>query len=92
MPGAVRNGIDHTLPGVVGRGVLLDIARLRGVEWILADDDPITSADLDAAAERQAVEVPTGDALLVRTGLRHSPRIVPPMASGTSSSPRRRCG
>ena len=68
MSGAVRNGIDHTLPGVVGRGVLLDIARLRGVEWILADDDPITSADLDAAAERQAVEVRTGDALLVRTG------------------------
>jgi kynurenine formamidase len=70
MSGAVRNGIDQTLPGVVGRGVLLDIARLRGVEWILADDDPITSADLDAAAERQAVEVRTGDALLVRTGWR----------------------
>ena len=70
MPGAVRNGIDHTLPGVVGRGVLLDIARLRGVEWIRSDDDPITSADLDAAAERQAVEVRTGDALLVRTGWR----------------------
>ena len=34
LRGASRNGIDQALPGAVGRGVLLDIARLRGVEWI----------------------------------------------------------
>ncbi len=68
--GASRNGIDQVLPGAVGRGVLLDIARLRGVDWIRADDKPIGVADLEAAEERQGVRVGTGDALLFRTGWR----------------------
>ena len=68
--GVRRNAIDETLPGMVGRGVLLDVARFRGVDWIGADDDPIGPEELDAAAAQQGVAVGPGDALLVRTGWR----------------------
>src|SRR4051794_36833811 len=32
--GAARLAMDAADPGIVGRGVLLDIARLRGVPWL----------------------------------------------------------
>ena len=49
------------------RGVLLDIAALKGVD-ILPDDYMITVADIEAAMARQNVEVRKGDAVLIRTG------------------------
>ena len=67
--GAARCSIDRLGKGVVGRGVLLDLAGLRGVPW-LAADDVITADDLDAACEAQGVRVVRGDILLVRTGWR----------------------
>jgi kynurenine formamidase len=67
--GAAHCSIDKLGPGIAGRGVLLDVARLNGVDW-LESGHAITPADLDAAAERQAVEVMPGDILLVRTGWR----------------------
>ena len=64
--GAARLGIEHYGP-IVTRGVLLDIARLLGVEYF-EDAHAITDDDL-ATAERQAgVSVERGDVLLVRTG------------------------
>ncbi len=68
--GASRNSIEAVLPGAVGRGVLLDLARLRGVDWISAEDDPITVAELERAEAAQGVRVGSGDALLFRTGWR----------------------
>jgi len=53
--------------GIAGRGVLLDIARLRGVDRLAAGED-ITPEDLQAAEARQGVEVGPGDIVLVRTG------------------------
>jgi len=71
--GATKLGAEK-LPAVVTRGVVLDIARLHGVDT-LDQLDPgyaITAEDLDAAAERAKVTVEPGDALLVRTGqMRH---------------------
>ncbi len=67
--GATRLGIDHLAKGVIGRAVLVDIARLHGVEH-LAASQPITPADLDAALARQDVTMHPGDILLVRTGWR----------------------
>ena len=61
--------IDKMAKGIVGRGVLLDIARLKGVDWLQAGE-VITPEDLDAAAERQGVEVRSGDILFFRTGWR----------------------
>lgn len=65
--GAVANSIDATVGRLVGRGVLLDIAGLKGVPS-LAPSEEITADDLDAACARQGVEVGTGDILLIRTG------------------------
>jgi kynurenine formamidase len=65
--GATKNSMDKVATRLVGRGVLLDIARLRGVSR-LGPDDEISAADLDRACESQAVTVGTGDILLVRTG------------------------
>ena len=64
--GATRCGIDK-VGAVVSRGVLLDVARTKGIDR-LAGATPITADDLDAAAAAAAVEVVPGDIVLVRTG------------------------
>jgi kynurenine formamidase len=65
--GAEANAIDVARDGVVSRGILLDIPRLLGKDF-LAKGEAITSEDLVAAEERQGVRVEEGDVLLVRTG------------------------
>src|SRR5579885_3482163 len=65
--GAARNAIDKLAAGIVSRGVLLDVARLRGVAR-LAPGEVIGPADLEAAERAAGVRVERGDVLLVRTG------------------------
>ena len=65
--GCTQLGIDNAKQGVVTRGVLLDIARLKGVEY-LEPGTPITIADLEAAEREAGVRVGEGDVLLVRAG------------------------
>jgi kynurenine formamidase len=68
--GALHNGIEAQAAGIAGRGVLLDIAALEGVDW-LPGGFVITPAHLDAAIARQGgVDVGPGDILLFRTGWR----------------------
>ena len=57
----------ETIPPIVGRAVLLDIATLRGVA-ALPDGDEVSVDDLEAACARASVEVSPGDVVLVRTG------------------------
>lgn len=64
--GAVRCGIDK-VRSVVGRAVLLDVARARGVDW-LDGGHAITAEDLDAALDLARTSVGVGDIVLVRTG------------------------
>jgi kynurenine formamidase len=64
--GATRNGIDKA-GAIVSRGVLLDVARHRGVER-LAGGEVITPDDLEATERAEGVHVERGDVLLVRTG------------------------
>ncbi len=65
--GAGRNSIDKQAAGIVSRGVLLDVARVNGVDR-LAPGRAITPADLEAAERAQGARVASGDVLLVRTG------------------------
>lgn len=53
--------------GIATRGVLLDVAAARGVEWIPAES-PVTGADLDAALAATGVTLEPGDALIVYQG------------------------
>jgi hypothetical protein len=46
--GALKDAIDKQAKGIAGRGVLLDLARLRDVPWLDAGYS-ITADDLDAA-------------------------------------------
>ncbi|MFE9878725.1 cyclase family protein [Streptomyces sp. NPDC005784] len=67
--GATALSVDLVRNGIVGRGVLLDIPRLRGVPW-LEPGDHVTADDLRAAEAAQGVRVGVGDILLVRVGHR----------------------
>ena len=66
-----RDGFTHLGIENVGmlmtRGVLLDIAELKGVD-MLAEDYEITVADLEAALERQDLTIEPGDAVIIHTG------------------------
>jgi kynurenine formamidase len=62
-----RGAIDILKDGLVGRGVLLDVPRVRGVPW-LEPGEHVFPDDLEAAERAQGVTVRTGDILLVRTG------------------------
>lgn len=65
--GAQKNSIDKVKDRMVGRGVLLDVARHLGIGY-LEDGIAITNEDLDAAAKAQGVEIRRGDFVIVRTG------------------------
>ena len=65
--GVQELGIEHTRAKMVGRGVLLDVARYKGVPW-LEDGYGISNDELDATAKAQGVEVRKGDFVIVRTG------------------------
>jgi len=65
--GAQKNGIEKTRDKMVGRGVLLDIARFKGVEF-LQDGYGISTQDLEACAHAQSVEIRRGDFVIFRTG------------------------
>jgi len=67
MRGAHKNGIEKFANKMVGRGVLLDVARWKGVAC-LADGYGITVADLDATARAQGVTVKRADFVIIRTG------------------------
>lgn len=65
--GAAKNSITNVRDRMVGRGVLLDVARHRGEES-LALGHRITADELDAVAAAEGVEIRSGDILLIRTG------------------------
>jgi kynurenine formamidase len=66
--GATRNSIDQIdVKGIVGRGVLIDLARARGVEH-LPPRTLVEPDELDSTLERQGVRLAAGDIVLVRTG------------------------
>ena len=65
--GCTKLGIDNLKNGVITRGVLVDIARLRGVEY-LEPGTPIYVEDLEAWEKKAGLKIGAGDALLLRTG------------------------
>lgn len=65
--GARANTVLSMADGVVGRGVLLDVARAQGREW-LGDGEVVTPDELEQAERHQGVRVGPGDVLLVAWG------------------------
>ena len=69
VKGADKCGIHTQAKGIAGRGVLLDVAKARGVDWLEAGT-VIGPEELDAVAAAQNVQGGAGDIVLIRTGWR----------------------
>jgi len=69
VTGAAELSIDLAGQGIVGRGLLLDIPRVRGVPW-LEPGDHVTADDLLAAESARFDRIEQGDLLFVRVGHR----------------------
>ncbi|MBN1674594.1 MAG: cyclase family protein [Kiritimatiellae bacterium] len=65
--GAECLDVDAYATGIVGRGVLLDIPRLRNVKW-LEPGTAVTAGELIEAEKAQGVRLAEGDIFLFRTG------------------------
>jgi kynurenine formamidase len=65
--GATVEAVELLHDGVVSRGVLLDVARTRGVRW-LEPGEGVMPADLETAERAAGVRIEPGDILVVRTG------------------------
>jgi kynurenine formamidase len=65
--GASSGSVEVLARGLVGRGVLVDMPRALGREW-LEPGEGIGPDDLDRAAAAQGVAIGAGDLVLVRTG------------------------
>lgn len=57
----------HNIPPMVGRGVLINMAKHNGVD-VMKAGQVITAADIKAAATAQKVEIREGDVVLLHTG------------------------
>ncbi len=64
--GLTKLSIDK-LPPIVSRGILLDIAKLKGQD-ILAEGTAINTAEIQAAATAAGVTIESGDVVLLHTG------------------------
>src|SRR5438445_3180309 len=65
--GARKCAIDVARDGIVTKGVLLDIPKVRKIDY-LEPGDAIYPEELDAAEKLHGARVGEGDVLLIRTG------------------------
>ena len=65
--GAQQMDITNYAKGVVGRGVLLDIPRLRKTKW-LEPGESVNAKELEMAEEKQGVRLQEGDLFVFRVG------------------------
>ena len=65
--GATRLAVTNFKQGIFGRAVLMDIPRLKGVDW-LEPGTPIYPSDLDAWEKEAGISTGSGDIVLIRTG------------------------
>lgn len=67
--GAAELSVDVAGQGIVGRGLLLDVPRVRGVPW-LEPGDHVTADDLRAGESAVSDRIAQGDLLFLRVGHR----------------------
>ena len=67
LDGCGKLGIQNLKTGIVTRGILLDIARLKDVPY-LEPETPIYVEDIEAWEQEAGVTVSPGDVIFVRTG------------------------
>src|SRR5579872_6240527 len=65
--GATKLAITNFKNGILSRGILMDIPRLKGVPY-LTPGTAIYPEDLDAWEKKAGVKVGSGDVVIIRTG------------------------
>ena len=65
--GCAVQGVEKLKDGIVTRGILLDIPRLKGLPY-LEPGTPVYVEDIEAWEELAGVKVGPGDAIFLRTG------------------------
>ena len=65
--GATKLAVTNFKNGILSRGILMDIPRLKGVPY-LEPGTAIYPEDLDAWEKKAGVKVGSGDIVLIRTG------------------------
>jgi kynurenine formamidase len=69
-PHGVRHlSIERQAKGITGRGVLIDVAGHRGVDWLQAGE-VVTPDELDTVLAAQGTSLRGGDIVAIRTGWR----------------------
>jgi kynurenine formamidase len=81
--GAAWGGVEQYSEGIITRGVLLDIPRLRGTAYVTMEE-PVRGDELEAAARAVDLTVTPGDAVIVRSGREVYDRDHPQWGSGDS--------
>lgn len=66
MHGQTHLSISH-MPPIVMRGILLDVARFKGLE-VLPDAYAITAEDIAGTLDTESVQIESSSAVLIRTG------------------------
>ena len=65
--GCTKLGIDNLKTGIVTRGILIDIPRLKSLPY-LEPGTPVFVEDLEVWEKRAGIKVASGDAIFLRTG------------------------
>ena len=83
--GCTKLGIENLKQGLITRGVLIDIPRLKGVPY-LEPGTAIYQEDVEAWEKMAGVKIASGDAILLRTGRWARREKVGPWAVGRSAA------
>ena len=65
--GALGLDITTYAHGIVGKGVLIDIPRIRGAKW-LEPGDAVTRDEIEATEKAEGIRLGEGDIMVFRTG------------------------
>ncbi len=65
--GCSKMGIETLKDGIITRGILIDIPRLKGVPF-LEPGTPVYPEDIEAWEKKTGIKISAGDAVLLRTG------------------------
>ena len=87
--GAKKNSIYNLRAGIMTRGILMDIPRLKGVEY-LEPGTRIYPEDLEAWEKKTGLKVSAGDAVFIRVGrwtrMKKNPSAAPGPQAGVDPS------
>jgi kynurenine formamidase len=67
VKGAEAYDITTFAPGIIGRGVLIDVPRHRGVKW-LEPGESVSREEIEAIEKAERVRLQEGDMMVFRTG------------------------